>query len=126
MRRVKLSGEMRELMARAEAEDRTVNYIGTLPSPVRALVAANTAKRLLSRWEREWQERLLMGDQSKVFFCSADEIEEGRAQLDSIVASRSATDAAAEHHVDQLLAHLPTDDAALAAFNVARYEAAFG
>jgi hypothetical protein len=112
----------RETLAQWEAEDRAVEYLGRLPREVRAAVAANAAKRLLSRWDEILEDLIDRGDPRKVFISSPGQSKNLHAELDRIIARRSPSDLVAEDHVIALLKHLYPDDAAWVAIKVARYE----
>jgi hypothetical protein len=109
-----------ELMAEFEAEDAVVNYLAELPPLIAAHVLLKVARTEMRRWEAERIEMLRRHDPRLVYLFAPEEV----SWLDTALArlpQPSISYAFAERHVIKLLANLPPDAAASAAYRAARW-----
>jgi hypothetical protein len=114
-----MTRHLKPLIAAADAEDRAIRFLTTLPPNVAAVAAIKAAVELAGVWELEKSEMLRRNDPRPVYRSSAQE----RSWLYSAAARYCADPLwqrcpAAE--VRDHLSGLPPDAAALTAYNVAR------
>jgi hypothetical protein len=110
-----------ETLAEWEAEDRAVNYLGTLSHELAVITSVKLKKTLAELWEVEKQAMISRGDPRYVYDTTAEE----RGWLTSAVAACSKNPlwwSCSVEQVQELFAKLPPDVAAFIAYRVARYE----
>jgi hypothetical protein len=111
---------MEEAVAEMEAEDRAVNYLGTLPDEVAVITAVKVMWILTKLWEVEKEVMISRGDQRYVYGSTVGQ----RGLLASAVAACSKNPlwwSCSVEQVQKLFAELPPDVAVIVAYRVTKY-----
>src|ERR1035437_3581160 len=118
MRRSSKSPQLDEVLARLEAEDRAVVYLGKLPPQVALATALSVELSLATSWEEEQNERFLQP--REVVGIMPSDMQQLNAALDKIPPN-IRSEAAAEQHVFDLLMDFPPDHAWWIAHKIAKW-----
>jgi hypothetical protein len=122
MTRLSEKREMDAILARMTAEDKAVNYLGTLSAEIAAAVAFRVAWFLATTWEYKQCEMLQRGTAGNTIPVNRTDLQKLNAIL-AMVPPGTVSNATAEQRVTAMLADFPPDQAWWVANTVAGWAA---